>query len=499
MYFMKFLEKYTLEITLFFSGATVMIFEILWSRVYWPFMWTSTFVWTSLIGVILWFISLGYYIGWKKADKHASEENIANILFAAAIGMFFVFLIKDPILSFFQNLLISLEISTILSAIILFWPVSFFLGLISPFAVKLKIKNLSRSWEIVGRMYAIGTLGSIIGTFAAWFVLIPLIWTNTLLLCLIFALIVLSLFVSRKSYFILRILFAGFFVIAIFLSSYSRQVNAENGYVDLDTKYSRVQIFDSVHLKTGKDIKVFQINAENHSAIFLDSDELVFEYTKYYHLVNLFNPNFKKTLMLWWGWYSFPKEYLKAYPEKFIDVVEIDDGVTKLAKKYFGLRENDRMNIYHRDAREFLNTTEKKYDAIFSDAFWSYYSIPYQLTTQEAVQKKYDILNDKGVVLSNIISWIEGDNGKFFRAEYATYKSVFPQVYVFPVDEFYDGKKVRNIMLIASKNEEKIDFSRVDPNLQQYLNNIWKKQIQNDMPVLRDDFAPVNSYIADML
>ena len=91
------------------------------------------------------------------------------------------------------------------------------------------------------------------------------------------------------------------------------------------------------------------------------------------------------------------------------------------------------MKIYHEDGRVYLNKTNKKYDVIFGDAFSSHYSIPYQLTTKEAVQNKYDILNDEGVVILNIISSINGEQGKFLRAEYATYQNIFPQVYLFPV------------------------------------------------------------------
>jgi spermidine synthase len=97
---------------------------------------------------------------------------------------------------------------------------------------------------------------------------------------------------------------------------------------------------------------------------------------------------------------------LKKYPQATIDVIEIDPKVTELAKKYFNLKENPRLTIYHEDGRVYLNKVQKKYDAIFGDAFGSFYSIPYQLTTIETVQKKFDILNNNGVVVLNIISSI---------------------------------------------------------------------------------------------
>jgi len=237
------------------------------------------------------------------------------------------------------------------------------------------------------------------------------------------------------------------------------------------------------------------INNENHSSMFLDSDELVSEYTKYYHLAKHFNPNFKKTLMLGGAGYSYPKDFLHKYPGATIDVVEIDPKVTELAKKYFRLEESPRLTIYHEDGRVFLNKTQEKYDVIFGDAFSSHYSLPYQLTTKEAVQKKYNILNDDGMVILNLISAIEGEKGKFLRAEYATYKSLFPQVYLFPVTYSLYGNIVQNIILVALKSEKEQTLHDSDPKLDEYLLHLWKKTVDADMPILTDDFAPVDYYI----
>jgi spermidine synthase len=65
------------------------------------------------------------------------------------------------------------------------------------------------------------------------------------------------------------------------------------------------------------------------------------------------------------------------------------------------------MQIFHADGRVFLNQNKKIYDVIFGDAFTSWYSVPYQLATREAVQKKYESLSESGVVILNIISSIE--------------------------------------------------------------------------------------------
>jgi len=200
--------------------------------------------------------------------------------------------------------------------------------------------------------------------------------------------------------------------------------------------------------------------------------------------------------MLGGAGYSFPKDFLLHYEkQQTIDVVEIDPEVTELAKQYFDLKENPRLTIYHEDGRVYLNRTLNKYDVIFGDAFSSHYSLPYQLTTKEAVEKKFDILNKDGVVILNIISSIQGEKGEFLRAEYATYKSVFPQVYLFPVNHPTDGYKVQNIILVALKSKESPNLDSNDPVLKEYLDHLWEKEIQIDVPVLTDDHTPVEYYI----
>ena len=176
-----------------------------------------------------------------------------------------------------------------------------------------------------------------------------------------------------------------------------------------------------------------------------------------------------------------------------MDVVEIDPGMTEIAKKYFGLKDDPRMNIIHQDGRIYLNDNQKQYDIIFLDAFGSFSSIPFQLTTIESVRKVSESMKDNGVVFVNIISSIDGDKGKFLRAEYATYKDVFPNVYVFALNSYSDGGATQNLMLVASKEGNPIDF-KANPLFEKYVEKLWTRAIANDIPILTDDFAPVEFY-----
>ena len=489
------ISKYLLEIVVFVCGAVVMMFELVGSRVLGPYFGTSLFVWTSLIGIILGSLSLGYYLGGKIADKKSSFKSLSLIIFLAAISIGLMVSIKDFWLIVLQNSFTDIRTSSVLASLSLFLPASVFLGMVSPYAVKLKLNNLNTSAQTVGNLYAISTTGSIFGTFLAGFYLIPHFGTNKLLIILSITLIIISLALSAKKGIGIKLSVFAIVVIGWFVISGLNYTFPKSGFIDVDTAYNRIWIYDRIDFRTNKIVKMMGINNENHSSMFLDSDELVNEYTKYYHLAKHFNPNFKKTLMLGGAGYSYPKDFLHKYPEATIDVVEIDPKVTELAKKYFRLEENPRLTIYHEDGRVFLNKTQEKYDVIFGDAFSSHYSLPYQLTTKEAVQKKYNILNDDGIVILNIISAIEGEKGKFLRAEYATYKSLFPQVYLFPVTHSDYGNVVQNIILVALKSEKDQTFNDSDPKLNEYLQHLWKKMVDADIPILTDDFAPVDYYI----
>lgn len=492
-------KKYILEITVFICGAVVMVFELVGSRVLGPYFGTSLFIWTSLIGIILGSLSLGYYVGGKVADKKADQNSLSVVVLFAAISIFLVILIKDNALVFFRENISDIRFSSIVASLVLFSPTSILLGMVSPYAAKLKLNSLGTSGTTIGNLYAISTAGSIFGTFLSGFYLIPHFGTNKLLVILLSVLLVVHLLLvvkkDRKS----KALVLLVIVISWPGIGWFNTLIAKKGVIDVDTGYNRVWIYDIKDQRINKTAKIMGINNEAHSLMYLDDDELANEYTKYYHLVKHFNPDFKTTLMFGGAGYSYPKDFLLKYPDASIDVVEIDPGITELAKKYFKLQDHPNLAIYHQDGRVYLNETKKKYDAIFGDAFSSKYSLPYQLTTREAVQKKYAILNSQGVVILNIISAVEGEKGEFLRAEYATYKSVFPQVYLFLVNEQNNGKPVQNIILVALKSEKKPDFNSADPTMSWYLKHLWNGDLPTDVPILTDDYAPVDYYIGKMI
>ncbi len=490
------MERIAIYCAVFICGAVVMIFEIVGSRICSPYFGSSTLVWTVMIGVIMGSLSAGYYIGGSIADRVPRINGLASIVFLAAVFLGITTIIKDSILTTVLDIFGSSTTGLLIGCSILFAPASIFLGAVSPYAVRLRLQSADTSGKVVGRLYAISTCGSIIGTFLAGLVLIPHIGTQRIMIMIFAVTAGLSYILSLKKFFP-RTVIMTIIGMAVFFNVVP--LHSRNIIADVDTAYSRVWIFDAVKKDAEHGdlrVRIMSMNNSNQSAMALDSDLLVNTYTRYYHLIRHFTPHFSHVLMLGGAGYSFPRDYLAQYPEKYIDVVEIDPGVTALAQKYFSLdRTHPQLRVFHTDGRVVLAQTDVLYDAILCDAFSERYSIPHHLTTRQAVEQMRDALTPNGVVIANVIGSIYGDAGRFFRAEYATYKAVFPHVLVFPVDSAHDGDVVQNIMIIATKSSQAPPLSSDDATLNGYLRHQWTATIPSDMPILTDDYAPVDYYM----
>ncbi len=469
-----------------------MIYEIAGSRVLGPFLGTSTFIWTSLIGIILGSLSLGYWLGGRVADKWPSYTLLAWIILAAAALIGLTTLVKDLFLNYLPRLVTGLKWQSVVASIFLFAPASVFLGMVSPYAVRLKIKALQTSGATVGRLYAISTVGSIAGTFAAGFFLIPAMGTTNILIAITILLALLSLVLLLADSKPKKSLPA---VILLILVSYVgfNQPASDVFFIDKDTQYSRVWVYDATDAATGKPIRFMRINNESSSAKFFDSNEPVFDYARFYRLAEHFTPDFRSALLLGGAACTYPMYYLEKYPDAKIDVVEIDPELTRLARAHFGLQDDPRMKIYHEDGRTFLNRGGKSYDVVFGDTFKSLYTLPWHLTTIEAARKTYDMLNEGGCAILNIISSISGPSSLFLGAELATYRAVFPHVYVFAVMDPDDAELVQSTVLVAVKSGTKPVLTSPDETLAGYLAREVSAQVPH-LPVLTDEHAPVDYY-----
>lgn len=488
------IKRYLPEVTVFFSGATIMIYELVGTRVLGPYYGTSIYVWTNLIGIFLGSLSIGYYLGGKLADRRHSPNQLSQLLLVAGLLIIVTLWIKEPLLKIFSTNIPSPGLGSALAAILLFMPSSLILGMVSPLAGKLKIHALGTVGVSLGTLYAVSTTGSIVGTYLAGYWLIPFLGTNKLLLILAGILVLLSLYISLTDKFF-KLLAFGFVILNYSFIIQYQLAQSEEKFFDHDTPYNRVWILEQEKDFPLSTYRIMGINAENHSSMYLYRDELANRYTEFFHLARHFVPGFQTTLMLGGAGYSFPKEYLRVYPDATIDVVEIDPGVTELARQYFRLTDDPRLNIIHQDARHYLNHGEAKYDVILSDVFGSRYSVPFHLTTMEAVNQLSNRLKDDGVVIVNLISGITGENSRYLSAQYHTFAQVFPHLYLFVVDPGTPSDQIQNLILVASKSSHQSLLVSTDPIIADLLSTKYHAPIEQITPLLTDDFAPIEYYM----
>ncbi|MEP6923591.1 MAG: fused MFS/spermidine synthase [Pyrinomonadaceae bacterium] len=492
-----FRRRFLLEIVVFTSGALVMIYEIAGSRILAPYIGTSTYVWTSLIGVILASLSVGYWIGGKIADQQPELKYLSGVMFLAAAMLSATILLHEFILTMLAVSSLGLEIKSVIAALILFAPASVLFGFVTPYAIKLKMLSIENAGQTVGRLSALSTVGSILGTFTAGFFLLPFVGSLRTLYLIAGLLLLLSILLAP-----FKLTITNLFVILLFLSAiganefYRFALFQTIGLRDFDTQYSRIRVFRSTDKKTNKPITALTIDPlSTQSAIFADSDDLVFDYTKYYHLLRHFKPKFQQTLMIGGAGYSFPKDYLQKYQNAALDVVEIDPQMTEIARHYFRLQDNPRLKIIHQDGRVFLNQSpDEKYDAVLLDAYNSLYSIPFQLTTIEAVRRLDKILKPDGIVILNTISALKGSGSLFLQAEYKTFAHVFPTIYLFKVKLEQPADVPQNVIIVACKSNCPAPTNGADEETVNLLENYYDEPLDLTMPALTDDLAPVEYY-----
>ncbi|MBQ4469664.1 MAG: fused MFS/spermidine synthase, partial [Synergistaceae bacterium] len=163
-----------LQLTSFFSGAATMILELTGSRLVAPFFGTSLIVWTALIGIIMTSLCIGNWLGGSMADRTPEGKLLGRILLFAAVIIAITAFASNFILTKLQELELNLYMSSVIASVIIFSPASLLLGMVSPFVVRLALENVDSSGAVVGRLSALNSAGSILGTFLGGFVLISL-------------------------------------------------------------------------------------------------------------------------------------------------------------------------------------------------------------------------------------------------------------------------------------------------------------------------------------
>lgn len=486
------MNGYFLEIIVFSTGAIIMILELVGSRVLAPYVGISLYVWTSLIGVVLGSLAWGYHLGGKLADKKADYTVLGTVLLISAIYIIVFTGINHYLLTLVMYFLKDIKIASIICSMVAFTIPAVLLGMVTPISVKLKLKSLSSSASTVGNLYSISTIGSIFGTFLAGFFLITYFGTIKLLFLLGACLTILAFlcFIQAKnkslvgkSLIVVLIVFFSSLIINLFSKP-------SDLLADLDTAYHRVWIKETFDEKTKKTMRVLMTDPTTaQSGMFLEDNNHVFSYLHFYDLSEIFNPNPKRILVIGGAAFSYPKYLLEKYPNALVDVVEIDPGFLQIAQKHFKLDDNPKLSIYHQDARMFYKQSPHTYDLIFLDAFNSH-TIPFHLTTYEALTQMSSLLTDDGLVFINLISASYGPKSKFLQAEHRTLTSIFKNTLTFGNLQNMSSTIPQNVVVVAANVS--LETSHIPNDQRKHLVN--PSSFTSPL-VLTDNFAPIDQYM----
>jgi spermidine synthase len=504
---MRNFKKFSLPFVVFLTGACVLIIEVVATRILSPYYGNTIFTVSSVISIVLAALSMGYYFGGKLADKYPTEKVFYSIILMSGLSVVLLYLLKLFLLPSL-GYGFSIVSGPIISAIILFFIPSLLLGTLSPFAIKLQGQRFPEKGigSITGEIFFWSTLGSIFGSLFTGFVLIPQFGISQIILAVAIILIILGFFplikigVLKKSIFKV-ILFS---VIGILLISMLSAVKNKNVVYGHDGVYEKITIYDREY--AGRPVRFFQQDRSSSSAMFLDSDELVFNSTKYYALYKVFKPDVKNALVMGGGAYSVPKALLKDLPGATVDVAEIEPSLYELAQKYFKVVKTERLNNYTDDGRRLLHDTYKKYDLIFSDVYYSFFSIPAHFITQEFFKIAKDKLSENGIFIANLIGDLSRQEPPLIMSEIKTFRTVFPNSYFFAVDA-PDKIGLQNIIFVGYNSNKKMDFN--DPKITKdenpIIQSLGKKAINLDgfefskYPLFTDNFSPVEYLTAQVL
>jgi spermidine synthase len=526
------------NIVVFIASFCTLVIELVAGRIMAPYVGVSLYTWTSIIGVVLAGISIGAYLGGRIADRYPRSSTLGWLLFLSGLGAFSI----SPLTNLIGGAQFQTSLMTriLLITTIIFFVPSCLLGMISPVVVKLTLNNLEKTGNVVGKIYAFSTLGSILGTFATGFYLISWMGTRSILLTmgiiLIGSALIFGGFFRSKKTLTLFFLFlflsfllpiVGLHVYAItnpeefsFPSSPIESVKAyyshafkfpleEETYFFKESDYYTIKLKKSIKGNNGNPLESLVLDHLVHSYTDLkDPLYIEYEYIRMYEEMVRWQAKRRKSfkaLFLGGGGYTFPRFIEAKYPKAEIHVVEIDPEITRVAKKYLGVSEDTRIHSFNEDGRWFVMNCKERgtYDFIFGDAF-NDLSIPYHLTTKEFAMQLKSLLKPDGILIANVIDSFK--KGAFMPSYIRTLEEVFGKgnAHLMTLSSDYEKIGISTCVVVASpqkldmddfvrsvkrKGEEMTSHVLPQEQMQEYLKDRYSV-------ILTDDYVPVDNLIA---
>ena len=521
-----------LILLVFVSGACSLAVELSASRLLAPYFGTSLFIWANLIGLILVYLTVGYYVGGRIADRFPRANVLYGMTTAAAFLISIIPFISRPIMQWSQSSFATYSIGvfygSLVSVILLFALPMILLGCVSPFAIRLSIEQLGKSGRTAGQLYAISTAGSIVGTFLPVLWLIPSIGTYrtffTFAVCLL-VVSVIGLVASgarprntplngpepsqpRKKRFNKNIL-AILLLIPMALSVFSirgpiKPAFGSNGggtlLTERESAYNYIQV-----VQVGSETQLILNEGVGIHSIYDPNQLITGGPWDYFMIAPYFNnPPFSpdqvhRAAIIGLGAGTGVRDLTAAYGNIPIDGIEIDGTIVDLARQYFHMNEPN-LHVIIQDGRYWLNTTSQKYDLIAVDAYQQPY-IPFQLTTQEFFQEVRAHLTPTGTVILNA-----GRTGSDFRLVNAlaqTMHAVFPNVYLIDTARFTNTMIIGTNAHTALSNFQRNFESLSNPLLVQVATNSMNfgkiREEKGRTVFFTDDRAPVEQLIDEII
>ena len=435
--------KYLFFILAFIEGGAVMCVELCSAKILSPYFGTSIYVWAAVLGITLTALMCGYYLGGYLSSKHQKKEIIFWTMLLAGCLTSLTPVLSNLVLPFTLNL--NILAGTIISLLSFLFAPLLLLGAVSPLIINTLTKEAHLSGKSSGTVYAISTFGGIITTFTVGFYTLPQFGiSNTLhaygLLVVIISII---LFIVTKTF-----TFSSALLLLLAIFSYNFQSHSNNEEIIHQSEgiLGEIKVVDRKHFskKKHKIITYRELMVNNISQTIMDKEDPNLSYWDY---VNVLTDhihsyaNGKQTLLLGLGGGTLYKQLKKN--ELIVNLVEIDERIEKLAKKYFHIEDNVTVKID--DARHYLNTTTAKYDIIIYDLYHSE-TPPIHLMTKEAFAEIKEKLTEEGILIINFYGFITGDKGKAARS---IYKTLLDENYHVQLSATPGKENARNLLFIA--------------------------------------------------
>ncbi len=456
-------SKRYLYLAVFTSGMTTLAVEMTASRLLGSVFGTSNLVWANVIGLIMLYLAAGYFVGGWLADRSPQPAAFYRILLWGAFLSALVPLAARPVLAGAAQAVAGIEAGLFLGSFIavlgLFAIPITLLGTVSPFAIRLAVDDLSAAGKISGRIYAISTLGSLIGTFLPVILIIPELGTfGTFLLFagILYTVALIGLVTQRGAraliYLWMPVVVAVLSLLILNTPLRQPAGNARIIYED-ETAYNYIQVQEDqagnryLYLNEGQGI-----HSQWHPTQIAFHRTWDFFLSAPYFNAPPYTPDqVDSMLLIGLAAGTIARQYSAVYPDIHIDGVEIDGGIVEAGAQYFDMNAEAMPNLtlYVEDGRYILNRLDRNYSIIGIDAYRPPY-IPWHLTTVEFFSEVRAHLTENGVVAINVGR--TPSDRRLVDALTATMLQVFPSVHAMDVPESFNTILVATIQPTVTEN-----------------------------------------------